>query len=182
VLAARLSMRIIYRGDIDLVETYDYRNCQSLFGYALDIHKRHNCVCQLCGCGGNKATDFDIWRQMSVEHLIGKSQGGYKAEIRASIDERFPTLPEADRETFAERLNEANTISACRFCNSTTSRDRYRKTMHDFIFEAKGDPEAVINQVISNLGEVLQAKQQAAKCKIDAIRIAFNEKVVGIPP
>jgi hypothetical protein len=175
-------LRFSWKGDNQLAETYDYRNCQSLFGYALDIHKRHNCVCQLCGCGGNKATDFDIWRQMSVEHLIGKSQGGYKAEIRASIDERFPALSEAEREAFAERLNEANTVSACRFCNSTTSRDRYRKNMRDFIFEAQGDPESVINQVIDDIDKVLQKKQQKAKCKIDAVRIAFYEKVVGTPP
>lgn len=158
-------------------KNYDYRNCQSLFGYALEIHKRCNYVCQLCGCGGNQSSDFDIWRQMTVEHIIGKSQGGYKADIRDSIDKRFPGLPEVDREAFAYRLNEANTISACRFCNSTTSRDKYAKSMRDFIFDAQGDPEAVINQVINALSEVLQVKQSVAKWKIEAVHVAFNEKV-----
>ena len=159
--------------------SYDHRNCQSLFGYALDIHKRYNCVCQLCGCGVNRASDFDIWRQKTVEHIIGKSQGGYKADIRKSVDERFPDLPEPDREDFAKRLNDANTVSACRFCNSTTSRDCCTKSMRDLIFEAHGDPEVVITKVIDDLGKVLQAKQSVAKWKIEAVRAAFEEQVVA---
>src|SRR5205807_243716 len=58
------------------VTDYDYRNCQSLFGYAAKVHERSGGVCQLCSAGA-AGLDFDLWRQMTVEHLIGESQGGY---------------------------------------------------------------------------------------------------------
>ena len=68
---------------------YDYRNCQSLFGYAAKVHERSGAVCQLCGAG-TAGLDFDLWRQMTVEHLIGESQGGYLRQISASLADRFP--------------------------------------------------------------------------------------------
>ena len=55
---------------------YDYRNCQSLFGYALNVHRRSGCVCQFCGCSAGEQVDFDVWRQMSVEHIIGRKTSG----------------------------------------------------------------------------------------------------------
>ena len=58
---------------------YDYRNCQSLFGYAAKVHERSGGVCQLCGAG-TAGLDFDLWRQMTVEHLIGESQGRTSAD------------------------------------------------------------------------------------------------------
>jgi hypothetical protein len=48
------------------VKDYDYRNCQSLFGYAAKVHERSGGVCQLCGAGGPEV-DFDFWRQLTVE-------------------------------------------------------------------------------------------------------------------
>ena len=101
---------------------YNYLQCQSLFGYAFEVHERCSYQCQLCGCGGNRAADFDLWRQMTVEHIIGNSQGGYPVAIRQSINERFPDLKESVRAEFAQKLDRANTVTACQFCNSTTSR------------------------------------------------------------
>jgi hypothetical protein len=72
------------------METYDYRNCQSLFGYAADVHERSGGICQLCGCG-SREPDFDLWRQMTVEHLVGESQGGYRGQIERALVARFPT-------------------------------------------------------------------------------------------
>jgi hypothetical protein len=70
---------------------YDYRNCQSLFGYAASVHVRSGGVCQLCGADGGPAR-FDFWRQLSVEHLIGESQGGYLRAIKTAAARRFPDL------------------------------------------------------------------------------------------
>lgn len=62
---------------------YDHRNCKSLFGYAAAVHIRSGGICELCGAGGG-ALDFDLWRQYTVEHVIGESQGGYlKAILKA---------------------------------------------------------------------------------------------------
>ena len=53
---------------------YNYRNCQSLFGYAAKVHERSGGVCQLCGAG-TAGLDFDLWRQMTVEHLLSAGVG-----------------------------------------------------------------------------------------------------------
>lgn len=39
---------------------YDYRNCESLFGYAQSVHERSGGTCQLCGCGGGTEVEFDL--------------------------------------------------------------------------------------------------------------------------
>lgn len=78
------------------MDAYDYRNCQSLFGYAAAVHERSGGVCQLCGCGADRL-DFDLWRQMTVEHLIGSSQGGYLAQIRSALEQRLPGLTATER-------------------------------------------------------------------------------------
>ena len=52
---------------------YGHRNCQSLFGYAAKVHERSGGVCQLCDAGAVEL-GFDLWRQMTVEHLIGKAR------------------------------------------------------------------------------------------------------------
>jgi hypothetical protein len=72
---------------------YDYRNCASLFGYSAEAHDRSGGVCQLCLAGGN---NFDFWRQLTVEHLIGQSQGGYLAQIKELVSEIFPDLNAAE--------------------------------------------------------------------------------------
>lgn len=157
------------------METYNYRNCQSLFGYAAAVHRRSNGQCQLCGCGGNPI-DFDLWRQMTVEHLIGKSQGGYLPQIRQAVSERFPELSPDAIDEFASRLDAANTVTACGFCNSTTSRDVNSKSMPDLLKEATGRPEEVLEFVSDELRRVLDRKRTDVRWKLDAVRKAFEKK------
>ncbi len=83
---------------------YNYKSCQSLFGYAFAVHVRSGGTCQLCGCGGS-ALSFDLWRQMTVEHLIGKKQGGYLKEIRLAVAEHFPALRNVYETTSRNTLN-----------------------------------------------------------------------------
>jgi hypothetical protein len=71
------------------VKDYDYRNCRSLFGYAAEVHELSGGVCQLCA--GGLEVDFDFWRQLTVEHLIGEAQGGYLGQIDAALRARFPS-------------------------------------------------------------------------------------------
>src|SRR5215217_4881277 len=71
---------------------YDYRNCQSLFGYAAAVHQRCQGICQLCGCGGLTPNTFDLWRQMTVEHILGESDKGYPKDIEQALAMRFPDL------------------------------------------------------------------------------------------
>lgn len=71
------------------MKDYDYRNCQSLFGYAAKVHERPGAVCQLCSAGGPEV-DFDFWRQLTVEHLIGEGQGGLPASDRRRTQGTIP--------------------------------------------------------------------------------------------
>lgn len=52
--------------------------------------------CALCDCGG-EPLPFEMWRQMTVEHLIGKSQQGYLKDIRGLVRTRFPESTESEQ-------------------------------------------------------------------------------------
>ncbi len=156
---------------------YDYRNCQSLFGYAASVHARSGGICQLCGCGDGPNIDFDLWRQLTVEHLIGESQGGYPKSIRAAVAQRFPSLSATQREHLVRQIDEANTITACSFCNSTTSRDRAAWPLDRLITDQAGGPEDVLDAVRAALATVLAKKRADVHWKLASVAAAFHEKV-----
>jgi len=56
---------------------------------------------------------------MTVEHLIGKSQGGYLKQIYESVRDKLPGYPELKVEAICKEIDSFNTVSACQFCNST---------------------------------------------------------------
>jgi hypothetical protein len=156
---------------------YDYRNCQSLFGYSAAVHERSGGVCELCGCGGGDL-DFDLWRQMTVEHLIGESQGGYLPQIRGALTSRFPQWSLQEIEVLARRIDAANTITACSFCNSTTSRARANIGMREAIDQAPaGAQDTVFRAVTAQLSDVAAAKRREVAWKLDSVRSAFAELV-----
>lgn len=157
--------------------SYDYRNCSSLFGYAAAAHIRSGAVCQLCGCGAG-AIDFDLWRQMTVEHLIGESQGGYQSAIAASVVNRFPDLSPAEHDDLTRLIDEANTVTACGFCNSTTSRNRAPRGMAEVIEGTPGSSEEVLGAVEAETAAILQQKRADVEWKLSAVRRAFNELLV----
>ena len=153
---------------------YNYKNCQSLFGYAAAIHRRSGAKCALCDCGGAPA-DFDMWRQMTVEHLIGKSQKGYLRDIRGLVKERFPELDEEAREALALQIDMLNTVTCCSFCNSTTSRDASPISMVDLVF-APGTCEEVVSAVRDEAARVLARKRGDVAWKLNSVREAFERE------
>jgi hypothetical protein len=155
---------------------YDHRNCQSLFGYAAAVHKRSGGVCQLCECG-RSGPDFDLWRQMTVEHLIGESQGGYLRQVRAAVARRYPDLPLAAVNRIASSIDELNTISACAFCNSTTSRDRAPMSMDQLIQESTASPDNLVDGVRPYLTDILKKKQADVTRKLASVQAAFERDV-----
>ena len=155
---------------------YNYKSCQSLFGYAVDVHVRSRGQCQLCGCGG-PPLDFHLWRQMTVEHLLGRSQGGYLQQIRESVAKRFKDLPETDQHELSKRIDALNTVTACSFCNSTTSRDVSAESMTDLILRTKGTPSDVVAAVEAELGVVLARKRRDVQWKLEAVQKAFEREV-----
>lgn len=108
----------------------------------------------MCGCGD--PLDFDMWRQMTVEHLIGRSQNGYIGQIRGAVAKRFPKLSSDEQENFSQRLDQANKVSACSFCNSTTSRDISEMSMTELLQKTRGTPEEVLQEIKRYLKKVLK--------------------------
>jgi hypothetical protein len=159
------------------VTDYDYRNCQSLFGYAAKVHERSGGVCQLCGAGAT-GLDFDLWRQMTVEHLIGESQGGYLRQILASLAGRFPGLSAAERVRLADQIDAANTVTACSFCNATTSRAQAPTSMTSLIETAPdGTPEEICRHVTADLNNILTTKRECIAWKLASVRKTFDSQV-----
>ncbi len=161
-------------------QTYDSRNCQSLFGYAAAVHARSGGVCQLCGCGGGAELSFDMWRQLTVEHLLGESQGGYRKAISVAVEARFPELSPAARAELTKELDALNTVTACSFCNATTRRYQYRESMGDFIRKTPGDPRAVVAAVAVETKVVLKIKRDEVTRKLLAVRAAFEREVAPV--
>lgn len=156
---------------------YDHRDCQALFGYAAKVHDRSGGVCQFCGAGA-VGLDFDLWRQMTVEHLIGKSQGGYRDQISVSLTGRFPGLSAVEVAELAGLIDAANTVTACSFCNATTSRAQAPVSMTSIIEAAPdGPPEQVFSHVTAGLGAILAGKRRDVAWKLASVRKVFDSQV-----
>ena len=163
---------------MEVMDKYNYKNCQSLFGYAADVHVRSQGKCQLCGCGGDPLS-FDLWRQMTVEHLIGRSQGGYLKQIREIVNERFSYLSKEQREEISRTIDTFNTVTACSFCNSTTSRNINSKTMEQLLNDVQGNARAVLAHIEIELKTVLEAKRKEVKWKLESIKEAFENNILN---
>jgi len=160
------------------MKKYNYKNCQSLFGYSAEVHIRCKGVCQLCGCGG-EPLDFDLWRQMTVEHLIGKSQGGYLKQIREEVKEKFPELSEAGVDLLSKEIDEINTVTGCQFCNSTTSRDISEVSMSELFSKSAKTRDSILENISSACDDILKKKQSSVKWKLESVAAAFNEHVLS---
>lgn len=156
---------------------YNESGLQSLFGYGRAAHVRSGGICQLCGCGAGSEIDFDLWRQFTIEHVIGEGQGGYPPRIRSAVDARFPHVSEVERAQLATRIHEANIVTACQFCNSTTSRDRAPFTMEEVIAALPDDPEEALRAVAEQLQSVLDAKRETVRWKLRSVYRRFREDI-----
>ena len=157
---------------------YNYKNCQSLFGYSAEVHIRCKGQCQLCGCGGIPI-DFDLWRQMTVEHLIGKSQGGYLKQIKELVNLSFPFYSESERNVLSKEIDAINTVTACQFCNSTTSRDINDVSMYQLFERSSGNRDELIQCISSACKNILSKKRLSVKWKLESVKEAFNEQVAA---
>ncbi len=176
----RLALALHTHGapSMDQKKRYNYKNCQSLFGYSTEVHIRCSGRCQLCGCGG-EPLDFDLWRQMTVEHLIGKSQGGYIKEVREEVRRKFPSYSGVEVESLAREIDALNTVTACQFCNSTTSRFKSRVSMYELILSSEPTRESIIQNATTVCNEALKEKQSAVKWKIESVKEAFDDLVAS---
>ncbi len=133
----------------------------------------------LCGYGKGEKVDFDMWRQLTVEHLIGKSQKGYSKDIIVLLKNRFgEKLSDSEIKIFAEEIDSLNTITSCQFCNSTTSRMKNDKNMRELIFEADPDIQSIIINIETELKKIQEKKKDEVAKKISPIKKAFEEQIM----
>ena len=161
-----------------MANEYNYKNCQSLFGYAFSVHVRSKGTCQLCGAGGPSLT-FDLWRQMTVEHIIGKSQNGYLKDIRIAVAENFPALSIRERDALSQAIDAANTVTACSFCNSTTSQNTCQTSMADLIKASSVQPQDVVTYISEALLPVLNQKRADVQWKLASVRREYESRFVN---
>ena len=157
--------------------TYNAKGLESLFGYGRKAHSRSGGVCQLCGCGAGPEVNFDLWRQMTIEHLIGSGQGGYPERIRPAVDLHFSHLSETERRDLAARIHECNIVTACQFCNSSTSRDRAPFTMEEAIAELPLDPDQALAALEDKLQGILETKRRTVHWKLTSVYRAFRDDI-----
>ena len=144
----------------------------------MQAHKRSGGICQFCRCNAGATVSYDLWRQMTIEHVIGKKRGGDLKEITIAISERFPEITSTYRNRLVQRITEANTITACSLCNSLTSQHgKNGKKIADMLREATGTPDEVVNQVLVEIANLFEAKRAEVDYKHEAIRDAFEKLV-----
>jgi hypothetical protein len=157
---------------------YHLGNLQSLLGYGRAAHVRSGGICQLCGCGKDRGLDFDLWRQFTIEHVIGQGDGGYPDRIRQAVAEKFAgALSASVQEQLVRDIQEANIVTACQFCNSTTSRDRAPVTMEQLIDSGPEQPAALYEVVVEQLQGILDRKRSKVAWKLEATRAAFDREI-----
>ncbi len=159
------------------MQKYDYRNCQSLFGYGRAVHVRSKFVCQLCGCDASSPPNYDLFRQLTVEHLIGESQGGYLPAIRLAVAERFSQLATCEQEALARTIHDANCVTACHFCNSMTSRKQHNQSIPELL-AADGTPDEILASVVAALTGILAHKKSEIAVKNQSVRDAFDAEIL----
>jgi hypothetical protein len=129
-------------------------------------------------CGGEPDTG-DPPRAASLTLLVGSSiKGGYLRQISASLAFRFPGLTAAERARLADQIDAANTVTACSFCNATTSRAQAPTSMTSLIETAPDrTPEEICRHVTAGLNSILTAKRESIAWKLASVRKTFDSQV-----
>ena len=161
---------------MDMNKPYPYTNCSSLFGYSAGAHARSGGICALCE-GGEGRLEFEFWRQLTVEHLVGQSQGGSIKDIKALVGEFFPDLGVEEVKELANQIDVRNTVTACHFCNATTSRMQSLQSMREIIESAAGGRDTTLKNVGDACKQILRHKKDSVKWKLKSVRHAFDRKV-----
>ncbi len=183
----------------------------SLLGYAKNIHAVSGAVCAYCGFGQGSSealghTDFDLWRQLTLEHVIpARRLELLNDNICRAIDTLLGTQNDwpkkrAHKQAEYKKIRVRNAIytacevSCCHFCNSLTSRDEGRET--DFttfeeLFEASelkallthdGDEQAKLEQYLKKIRSVVmrvfKKRQDLVRGKLVNLAKKYNEYAV----
>ena len=98
-------------------------------------------------------------------------------QIQSLVATRFNNITVDEQNDISRKIDALNTVTACSFCNSTTSRNVSEKTMEQLLNVVQGSPEEVISYIASELQMVLARKRKDVEWKLASIRKAFETEV-----
>lgn len=70
-----------------------------------------------------------------------------------------------------------NIVTACQFCNSTTSRDLAPFTMQEVIGELPPDPTDAVAKVEQKLESILHEKRARVQWKLESVYRVFQDVI-----
>jgi len=154
---------------------------QSLAGYARQAHRDSQGTCLYCGLGVQRAEEpelrFDVWRQLTVEHVIPQRDGKLTKEIRDALTNRFGF---AEGEQLASRIGHMNEVTACHLCNSFASRMGHRiaEQVAQFMAHLQDAPqEELLESLAHDIWEVWKIKRTAVRRKLRYLRGRFRQTI-----
>ncbi len=83
---------------------YDPKSCQSLLGYGRAAHARSGGRCKYCDFGKERI-DFNMWRQLSIDHVVPARLFPGEGRTLQSI---FPRLPKPELDKLTDEINRIN--------------------------------------------------------------------------
>ncbi|OHB55640.1 MAG: hypothetical protein A2Y12_14990 [Planctomycetes bacterium GWF2_42_9] len=114
---------------------------------------------------------------MTVEHIIGESQGGYLYQITEALSRKYPELSTEALENMAKSIDQANTITCCSFCDASTSRNRCNISMTELIKTTNGTPSELVEIIKKELNSILEQKKSVIEWKLASIKKAFETEI-----
>jgi hypothetical protein len=113
---------------------------------------------------------------LTIEHIISRAQGGHLKTIRTSVADRFPKLSADEREALSQRIDGMNTVTACSFCNSTTSHTAAPNSLTS-LFQTPGPVEVVLRRIELEIQTVLARKREDVAWKLASVKAAFERDI-----
>lgn len=153
---------------------------QALIGYGGDAHRRSKGNCLYCGFGTLRTADpelkFDIWRNLTLEHVVPECNG----QLEANIDQAIQNLPMATQEGLKRRIKSLNEVTACHVCNTFAGRCETEGPISEAVqafYDRLQHPiadETWLPQVAQSIQGVWQLKSKRVRGKVLWLRENFR--------
>jgi hypothetical protein len=100
-----------------------------------------------------------------------------RSQRRSAVAACFGRLNPSARRALSDRAARTNLVTACQFCNSTTSRDIAPFTMDDPIADLPDDPDEAVARLAQELQPILESKRRIAQWKLRSVHRAFCDDI-----
>jgi len=169
--------------DESTVCNWDAHSCQSLLGYGKAVHEGSGCICAYCDLG-KAGQDFDMWRQLSVDHVVPTNCIGAN-----DWTIKFPKMSKPAIKKLHAEINKINLVTACNFCNSMTSRMKIGNREAILPKSGYSDAEDIkhpaVQEMLQRLGEQVndlkEEKRKYVQERLRILELAYAKEVKPKP-